>query len=158
MICVSYGVYMKNKQEYINALIWRLEEIQAEIDEFRSQVQGLLLGIDEKEQQAEYILKLLDAENVELDGDLASVGPVPVSDMAYEVMSQLPPEPMHYRELASKIMAAGKYIPGQDPAANLISHLSRDERFVRTDRGTYALREWGFEEARPAKRSKKRRK
>lgn len=148
---------MDEKSEYISALTWRLENIQSEIDGLRVQVQGLLLTIDEKEQQAEYILKLLDAENVEIDGELASVGRVSVSDMAYEVMTTLPKQPIHYRELADKIMAEGKYIPGQDPAANLISHLSRDDRFIRTDRGTYALQEWGFEEAKPTRRSKKRR-
>ena len=80
-----------------------------------------------------------------------------ISDMAYEKLSQsATKEPIHYRRLADLIIADGKLIPGQDPAANLISHLSRDTRFVRVGRGTYGLAEWGLEPVKKVSSRKKK--
>ena len=56
-----------------------------------------------------------------------------VSDMAYEVLADRPErKAIHYRDLVDLMMAEGEFIPGRNPGANLISHLSRDEWFVRT--------------------------
>jgi hypothetical protein len=143
---------MSEKEEYVAALQWRLEELRALIENDQLQVRELLQTIEEKERQADYILKLLEAEDVELAEDVLDIAPKSVSDMAYEVLSSLDGQrPLHYRELADLIMAEGKHIPGQDPAANLISHLGRDERFVRTGRGIYGLAEWGLEIPRKTK-------
>lgn len=148
---------MDEKSEYIKALKWRLQEIKVSIEDDRRHVRDLLNVIDEKEHQAGYILKLLQAENVSLEDDSFHLAPMSVSDMAYEVLlRQNEHNPIYYRDLAKLIIAEGKLIPGQDPAANLISHLSRDERFVRTDRGTYSLREWGHKPAKKIHRRSKR--
>ncbi|MCK4827539.1 winged helix-turn-helix domain-containing protein, partial [bacterium] len=63
--------------------------------------------------------------------------------------------PIHYRDLSDQIQSEGHFLPGKDPAANLLSQVNRDERFVRVSSGTYGLREWGLE---PAKTKKSRRK
>jgi hypothetical protein len=146
---------MADNTEYIEALKRRLEQLKDEIGNDRYEVRQLLEIIKGKEEQVDHIAKLLAAEGVSLDGgELDGATPISVSDMAYEVLAQqVEPEPIHYRELAQLITAEGKLIPGQDPAANLVSHLSRDERFMRVARGTYALAEWGLE---PAKKTSTR--
>ena len=147
---------MQNQESYVSALRRRMAELKDEITQERLRVRELLEAISEKEEQLGHILKLLTAEGVDTEGEsIESVLLMSVSDMAYEVMTQRAErKPMHYRELADLILAEGKLIPGRDPAANLISHLGRDDRFVRTGRGLYALAEWGLA---PAKKPSKRR-
>lgn len=48
--------------------------------------------------------------------------------------------PCHYTELAKSLRAQGVLIPGTKPEANLLAHMSRDERFIKVGRGTYAVR------------------
>jgi len=150
---------MSDSEQYINLLRAKIEILQQETIEDKKGVQELLKAISFREEQIEYIRKLLGAEGVSLNSDeLNNTLFMSVSDMAYEVLSkQQESLPKHYRELAEMIFAEGKLIPGKDPAANLIAHLSRDERFVRTAPGTYALTEWGFKSA-PKSRSRRRKK
>ena len=150
---------MSDPEQYISSLRAKIEILQQETIEDKKGVQELLKAISFREEQIEYIRKLLGAEGVSLNSDeLNNTLFMSVSDMAYEVLSkQQESLPKHYRELAEMIFAEGKLIPGKDPAANLIAHLSRDERFVRTAPGTYALTEWGFKSA-PKSRSRRRKK
>lgn len=63
-------------------------------------------------------------------------------DAAWEVLKQTG-KPLHYRELADRLITEGIAIPGQDPPANLIAHMARDGRFGRAaGRGVYGLSEW----------------
>jgi hypothetical protein len=66
-------------------------------------------------------------------------------------------EPMQIRELMAAVQERGVAIPGSGQQANLIAHISRDDRIARPRRGFYALREWGVEDAKPATRSRRRR-
>ncbi len=66
-------------------------------------------------------------------------------------------EPMQIRELMAAVQERGVAIPGSGQQANLIAHISRDDRIARPRRGFYALREWGVEDAKPAARSRRRR-
>ena len=62
-------------------------------------------------------------------------------DQAYGVLFDLG-APTYYGDLHDEMIKRGIEIPGQKPAANLLAQMSHDERFVRVERGTYALREW----------------
>jgi hypothetical protein len=53
-----------------------------------------------------------------------------------------PGEPMHYRELVTALEGRRVYISGRDPGLNLVAHIHKDSRFVRPQRGMYALKEW----------------
>ncbi|MBM3142248.1 MAG: hypothetical protein FJ005_04275 [Chloroflexi bacterium] len=64
-----------------------------------------------------------------------------VADMAYDVLKDAG-TPMYYKDLCAAIQQKGFEIPGQDPATNLIAHISIDPRFKRIKRGTYALKGW----------------
>jgi hypothetical protein len=65
-----------------------------------------------------------------------------VTDIAVDLLEQRD-EPMHFRDMAAVLQGRGVYIPGKDPAATLLSRMSRDSRFKRTKRrGVYALSVW----------------
>lgn len=48
--------------------------------------------------------------------------------------------PLHYRDLAERLLAEGVAIGGTDPNAGVVGALVRDGRFFRPARGTYYLR------------------
>lgn len=148
---------MDNRSAYIDALQRRLEELKDAIGTEQVAARELLEAIASKEEQVAHIIQLLAAEGVRVeDASSGEAGKKSVSDMAYEILADRPEQkPIHYRDLADLIMAEGEFIPGRNPAANLISHLSRDERFVRTGRGTYGLAGWGLKPAN--KRARRRR-
>lgn len=147
---------MNEEGVYIKTLKAKLDDLQQIIIQEKKKVRGLLEDIKQREEQIDYIIKLIKAEGISLDGVTINAAiPMSVSDMAYEVLSkQNDHKPIHYRELAEMIMAEGKLIPGKDRAANLIAHLTRDNRFIRTSPGTYAIVEWGLK---PMPKSRNRR-
>lgn len=51
--------------------------------------------------------------------------------------------PLHYRVIAEELSKRGMYLPGKNPAATLLTKMTRDDRFARTkSRGTYGLKDW----------------
>jgi len=72
-----------------------------------------------------------------------------VTDAAFSLLEELH-QPMHYKHIAAKLQERNAYIPGRNPAATLLSRMSRDNRFVRTEkRGTYALLTWRLPNRQP---------
>ena len=65
--------------------------------------------------------------------------------------------PMQIRELMDAVQQRGVAIPGSGQQANLIAHISRDDRIVRPQRGFYGLREWGISDVAPKQRKRRRR-
>lgn len=65
-----------------------------------------------------------------------------ITDAAFNLLAELH-QPMHYRDIATKLQETNNYIPGKDPAATLLSRMSRDNRFKRIGkRGVYGLLTW----------------
>lgn len=46
---------------------------------------------------------------------------------------------LYYEDLLGRLNELGVTVPGRNPGANLIAHMSRDKRFRRVRRGTYAV-------------------
>ena len=65
--------------------------------------------------------------------------------------------PLHISELMRLLHDRSVPIPGAGTQANLITHLRRDRRLVRTSRGMYGLSTWGLESMEPVRRVRKRR-
>lgn len=64
------------------------------------------------------------------------------TNAAFQLLTEMH-QPLHYKDLALKLQERNVYIPGKDPAATLLSRISRDNRFKRGGkRGTYALSTW----------------
>ena len=129
-----------SRQETLIA--WR-DELVSQIARLREQQAALLDEMSRKEVQLRNIELLLESEGFLVpeqrvlrpgrDGSL--------SDRAFVILKETG-KPWHYRQLADKLREIGVHIPGNDRAANLLSHIGRDERFQRVKRGTYALAEW----------------
>ena len=63
-------------------------------------------------------------------------------------------KPVHIGELMTALQERGVEIPGSGQQANVIAHISRDERIVRPKRGFYALSEWGLSNGAAPKRGR----
>jgi hypothetical protein len=64
-----------------------------------------------------------------------------ITDSAFNLLQETH-KPMHYKDITSTLKGRGIHISGIDPAASLLSRISRDERFKRVKRGTYGLKGW----------------
>lgn len=144
---------------YVDVLRDKRAEVLAEIDGLRTQASELAGRLAAKEGQ----LRNLD-DLLALETDHAEARPVvdatpqrPQSaktqrftDAAVEILTERG-QPIHYLELTRLLGERGVYVPGREPGANLIAHMSRDERFTRAPaRGTYGLADWpGMREGAP---------
>ena len=83
-----------------------------------------------------------------------------IEDRIEEILSSSG-KPMHISELRATLIQMGVPLPGRGDEANIILRLRRaSDRFVRTERGTYALTAWNLPEYSPTpsrKRVPKRR-
>lgn len=143
---------------YVQTLQKKREEVLAEVRKLRAEMSELGARAASKENQLKNIEDLLSLEGEPIDQDQAGVQEAAHSgskfiEHAYRLLEKAA-KPMHYRELAELITGDGAYIPGQDPPANLLAHMSRDARFGRTrSRGVYGLADWPA--VRAASRSKR---
>ena len=146
-----------NNSNFVFELKNKLRYLHSEIADLQKSVQESMEQIDEKQKVVEHIIRLLEIEGVGLeDSEIGVLINKSYSDIAYELLSELESnEPQHYRELYKIFIVKGIPISGKDPAANLLTHISRDDRFVRVAPGTYGLKEWGLE---PCKKKSTRRK
>ena len=146
-----------DNDNYVFELKNKLSLLQAEIADLQKSVQASLEKIDEKQKVVEHIVRLLAIEGVGLeDFEIADYINKSYSGLAFELLTAFDSkEPLHYRELYKIFVAKGIPVSGKDPAANLLTHISRDDRFVRVAPGTYGLKEWGLE---PIKKKTTRRK
>jgi hypothetical protein len=130
------------------------EEIK-ELDEVISQTQAEYSGKLEKlqiqkrtlEEALRHIVALLRFEGHLVDknptGQVSEANTVTdkesLTDAAYRLLTDLH-EPLHYKEITLKLQKKEIHIPGKDPAATLLSRITRDGRFKRTKRrGMYAI-------------------
>lgn len=151
---------MTNKENYIESLKWQQDQVRSEIAVLQNEIQEMFKKIETKQEQLESIIKLLAAEgDKNADKELSNLLDVSIADIVFEFLRNANgKKPTHYQNLADAIMAQGILIAGKNPAANLLSHISRDNRFVRTAPGTYGLKEWGIKEMPTRKRKTRKRK
>lgn len=132
---------------YVQTLQKKRDEVLSEVRKLRAEMSELGARVASKENQLKNIEDLLSLEGESVDQDQAGVQEAAHSgskfiEHAHRLLAEAA-KPMHYRELAELLTRDGAYIPGQDPPANLLAHMSRDARFGRTrSRGVYGLSDW----------------
>jgi HB1/ASXL restriction endonuclease-like protein with HTH domain len=134
---------------FVDELLARHRQLTSEVEEEAARAQQLLAEVEKKRQALEALEKLIRIEGAALPDEprsLVAFPPTvrvssPISDAAYEVLQERG-MPVYYQELARELQLRGVVIGGQTPANTMLAHLSRDDRFYRPARGTYALREW----------------
>ena len=78
-----------------------------------------------------------------------------VTDAVFGLLEEVH-RPLHYKEMAAKLLDRSVFIPGKNPEATLLSRINRDSRFKRAKkRGVYALSTWRIRRVKP-KRTKSR--
>ena len=126
---------------YVTVLEHKRAEVARDLESLRQEVTRLSGEVAVREAQLRNLDDLLSFERggalPEAADDRTAKGHF--LDAAFQLVSGTP-EGLHYRDLLDQMTALGVRVPGQDPAANLIAHLTRDERFVRTARGTYGAK------------------
>lgn len=136
-----------------------LEALKKDAEKLREQIEPLMAAWRHKQEQIaalEHALKLLEAEPTpsDLQATLQPDGGVhKPSEVAYRLLAKAK-RPLHYRELLGLMEASGFAMPGENPGANLLAHIGRDERIVRVGSGTYGLAEWGMKK--PAARRRRK--
>ncbi len=149
---------MDNK-EYIDILSSKYSELKIKIQDRQKKIRELFNEIEQLQKSAENILDLLHAEGVEINhSDKKFIELRSISDLAYDfLLNESYLKPIHYIDLTNNIMSKGELIPGKNPHANLLSHISNDDRFIRVSPGTYGLKEWNIAPMVTKKRKSKRR-
>lgn len=132
--------------DYVAMLQAKRSEVAGEIESLRTEQRRLADTIATREAQLRNLDELLAIEGVtdapvepRTTRSLPPRGPSQgFLDEAAGVIREAG-EPVYYQDLVLRLRDRGIEVPGRDPAANLIAHMGRDDRFVRTGRGTYGL-------------------
>jgi hypothetical protein len=126
-----------------------LQTLRNEEEQLRQRIEPLMAQWRHKQEQIaalERALELLESEpepssyQLTLPPEGNSTKPV---DLAHRILAETG-QPLHYRRLLSLMEGTGFVMPGANPGANLLAHLGRDQRIVRTASGVYGLAEWGL--------------
>lgn len=125
--------------DYVGSLRAKRSEIWAQLEQLRQSRRELDERIAVRESQLRNIDELLALEG-EGNGQRTNgpVSPAHFMDAAVDEL-QNARAGLHHKQILQRIIARGVNVPGRDPSANLIAHMSRDPRVVRVGRGTYAI-------------------
>lgn len=133
---------------FVEELLTRRRQVGAEVERDTRKAQELMAAVAAKKRALEALEELIRLEGGDVPEQESPVVPfpsrgttTPIGETAYAVLNDAG-EPMHYQPLTREVQARGIAIGGKNPANTLLAHLSRDDRFYRPSRGTYALREW----------------
>jgi hypothetical protein len=129
----------------IDAIIHRLQvEYSLRIDQLQAQKKPL-------EDALHHVKALLQIEghyekirpnSGDYSATSAIVAGSSITDAAFNLLEELH-QPMHYKGIAAQLQERNAYIPGKNPAATLLTRMSRDNRFKHTKkRGMYVLSTW----------------
>lgn len=126
-------------------------DVIADIERLRAEAAEIASRVAAKEGQLRNLDDLLAIETGTTGvGETAPALPARTSanksqrftDAAVDVLTERG-GPIHYQELARLLSERDVYVPGKDPAANLIAHMLRDPRFGHASgRGMYGLASW----------------
>lgn len=153
-------------------LIGNLRELDTNISSLQQEYSAKLEQLQAKkktlEEAIQHLVALLHFEGYHVDNVKASndddleifnLERISVADSAFSLLEELH-QPLHYKEIASKLQERNIHIPGKNPAATLLSRINRDKRFRRSkNRGVYALSTWRIRKtkSKSTKRKTKRR-
>ncbi len=133
---------------YASALVAKRAEVLSEIEQLRQRAAELSSQLNLKENQLRNLDDLLALEDGRMrDSEqweatlVREKRSASFTDQAAETLESAG-KPIHYRQLVSLLAERQVYVPGKDPGANLIAHLTRDSRFARVGRGMYGLASW----------------
>jgi hypothetical protein len=127
-------------EEYVRVLRWRLENLREELVRLRASRDELTRQIADKESLAQQLQGLLRGEGVELADSRrpTATSADSIRDAAFSVVKEAG-RPVHYRQICTALRDQGVEISGKDPAATLLTFITRDARLERVGRGIYGI-------------------
>ena len=139
-------------QEEYSAKLDQLQVKKKQLGEALRHIEALLRF------EGHYVNDSQCLDNKSSEGGIA-VG-TSLTDAAFLLLKEVH-QPLHYKEIAAKLLDRSVFIPGKNPEATLLSRISRDSRFKRAKkRGVYALSTWRIRRAKPkhikSRKSKKK--
>jgi hypothetical protein len=129
-----------------------INEASREVHRLDTEIADLSRQRDEKHKELALLQQLLTLKDPGASASSPAQVVMPtrrvsrVANAAYETLGQLG-RATHYKDLVQEMSSRGHRVPGTNPPANLLAHVSGDSRFVRTSPGVLALAEWGGAEA-----------
>jgi hypothetical protein len=132
--------------------------LESEIRDLELKVTAVQTELQKKRRQMDLLVALIGSESTEIplpevrDNEnsvssipTSSTTPDKVTKCVAEILSDVD-RPMNINEIHSEFIRRGFPIPGKGTSFNILVHISKDmkkgkkSRFLRTSRGTYALR------------------
>ena len=113
------------------------------IKTIRESIGDLTRELQTREAQLESVEQLIRLETQPVDSAAPAEGRAATGTSLMDAVAALLGEtgrPMHYQTVTQRLVSDGLHIPGKNPAANLLTQITRDVRFRKTARGTYALK------------------
>jgi hypothetical protein len=164
MNCASSGQNSASETEtgLGESLLYKLAELTKQIKELNANISRVQEGYYRQLEQLQSQKKPLeDALHhvkalLQFEGQYEKIGPSSstygsttaiaktssITDAAFNLLEEQH-QPMHYKDIAAKLQETNTYVPGKDPAATLLTRMTRDHRFKRTKkRGVYILSTW----------------
>ena len=130
------------RDDFLKTVQREREEIAAELERVVGQLEPLVGRRRELEERARALDAVMASYGQQnwSDGARREEGRVSrkdsFMDVAWEILQTW--GSLHYEALLARVTERGVEVPGRNPAANLVAHMSRDKRFKRVGRGTYA--------------------
>ena len=155
----ALGEALQRKYGCLKADIERVDGAIAELRlDYSKKLEALHSEKRNYEEACQHLVALLKLEghsvtDEELINDNSS-SETSVTDDAFDLLDGIH-VPLHYRDISERLREQGTDISGVDPAATLLSRISRDERFKRVKRGTYGLKGWRLNTARKKRAGRK---
>jgi hypothetical protein len=165
------GLLLGDDQGMSEEVILKAIEVsRARVAQYEAQRAELAQFIDRARQEISLLSRLLELRigridststyspmvAEELDASSLQPGTIAVAAVVQELKNAN--RPLHISELMRVLAERSVAIPGAGLQPNLIVHLSRDPRLMRTSRGMYGLTEWGLQSAvveKPNRRKKR---
>ena len=130
------------RDDFVKTVQREREEIAAELERVIGQLEPLVGRRRELEERARALDTVMASYGQQnwSDGARSEEGRIwrkdSFMDVAWEILQTW--GSLHYEALLARVTERGVEVPGRNPAANLVAHMSRDKRFKRVGRGTYA--------------------
>lgn len=130
-------------QDFVKAVQQESDQVASELEKILAELEPLLQERRRLEQRARALETVMSTYQASQgQGPGMAIAPVPEGtgrhflDLAYEILKKR--GPLYYEDVVVAVQEAGVTVPGRNPGANLIAHMTRDPRFKRTGRGVYA--------------------
>jgi hypothetical protein len=128
-------------QDFMNSVQHESDQVATELQKVLADLEPLMEKRHRLEERARALKTVMSTyQPGAAHGGPAAGGPPGdrhFTDVAYDILRQ--EGELYYDDLLSRLSDAGVRVPGRNPGANLIAHMSRDKRFRRVRRGTYAV-------------------